>query len=100
MGTERNGPVVGALRVEADDHVMVVTSRGKVIRTTAASISEIGRNTQGVRIIRTGEDERVVAIERIVDREDDAGEAAELAEGAEPAEVVGADEPASEDSDE
>jgi DNA gyrase subunit A len=75
--TERNGPVVGALRVEADDHVMVVTSRGKVIRTKAASISEIGRNTQGVRIIRTGEDERVVAIERIVDRDEEAGESAE-----------------------
>ncbi|MDC0669889.1 DNA gyrase subunit A [Nannocystis radixulma] len=98
--TERNGPVVGTLAVDADDHVMVVTSRGKVIRTTAASISEIGRNTQGVRIIRTGEDERVVAIERIVDREEEAGEAAEPAAGdepgVEPGSEPGADEPADE----
>ncbi|MBZ5708019.1 DNA gyrase subunit A [Nannocystis pusilla] len=90
--TERNGPVVGTLVVDPDDHVMVVTSRGKVIRTTAASISEIGRNTQGVRIIRTGEDERVVAIERIVDREEEAGEAAEPAGEAEPGVDESADE--------
>ncbi|MCY1061272.1 DNA gyrase subunit A [Nannocystis sp. SCPEA4] len=94
--TERNGPVVGTLAVDADDHVMVVTSRGKVIRTTAASISEIGRNTQGVRIIRTGEDERVVAIERIVDREEEAGEAAEPAAGDEPGTEPGTDESADE----
>ncbi len=97
--TERNGPVVSSLRVEPDDHIMVVTSRGKVIRTTVASISEIGRNTQGVRIIRVGEDERVVAIERIVDRDDEeAGETAETAETAEPAEAEAAAEPTPEDS--
>ncbi|HEY8378868.1 MAG TPA: DNA gyrase subunit A [Nannocystis sp.] len=89
----RNGPVVGAIRVEADDHVMVVTSRGKVIRTPVASISEIGRNTQGVRIIRTGEDERVVAIARIVDRDEDAGESGEAAGSG------GGSEPGPEDSD-
>lgn len=90
--TERNGPVVGTLRVEPDDHVIVVTSRGKVIRTPASSISEIGRNTAGVRIIRTGEDERVVAIERIVDHDDDTGEPADI--DADPtAEADGADGP-------
>ena len=94
--TERNGPVVSSLRVEPDDHLMVVTSRGKVIRTTVASVSEIGRNTQGVRIIRVGEDERVVAIERIVDRDDE--EAGETAETAEPAEAEAAAEPTPEDS--
>ena len=99
--TERNGPVVASLRVDADDHVMVVTSRGKVIRTTAASISEIGRNTQGVRIIRIGEDERVVAVERIVDREEEAGEeVGEVGEVGEVVEAVAADEPGEEGGEE
>ena len=89
--TDRNGPVVGALRVEPDDHVMVVTSRGKVIRTTVASISEIGRNTQGVRVIRTGGDERVVAIERIVDRDDDDAAEAEPVEAPAEGDVEGED---------
>jgi DNA gyrase subunit A len=97
--TERNGPVVGTLAVDPDDHVMVVTSRGKVIRTTVASISEIGRNTQGVRIIKVGEEERVVAIERIVDRED--GDADEVDPDAVAAAPEGESEgdPAPEDSD-
>ncbi len=68
----RNGPVVGALEVTEDDQIMVVTSHGKVIRTPVTGISEMGRNTQGVRIIRLskGKDERVVAFERIVDSDD------------------------------
>ncbi|MFY0536558.1 DNA gyrase C-terminal beta-propeller domain-containing protein [Nannocystis pusilla] len=76
---------------------MVVTSRGKVIRTTAASISEIGRNTQGVRIIRIGEEERVVAVERILDREEEAGE--EVAEAVAADETAG-DEPAGDEGGE
>ena len=69
----RNGPVVGSLAVQTDDQIMLVTNRGKVIRTRVAEISAVGRNTMGVRVIRTGEDERVVAIERLVDQ-DDAGD--------------------------
>jgi DNA gyrase subunit A len=49
---------------------MLVTNRGKVIRTRVSEISEVGRNTQGVRVIRTQEEERVVAIERLVDQDD------------------------------
>ena len=52
--SNRNGPVVGSLAVEPDDQIMLVTNRGKVIRTRVAGISEVGRNTQGVRVIRTG----------------------------------------------
>jgi DNA gyrase subunit A len=69
----RNGPVVGSLAVHTDDQIMLVTNRGKVIRTRVSEISEVGRNTQGVRVIRTGEDERVVAIERLVDQDDASG---------------------------
>jgi DNA gyrase subunit A len=64
---ERNGEVVENLLVHPDDHIIVITSQGKVIRTTVDGISVLGRNTQGVRIIRMGEGERVVAAARMLD---------------------------------
>ncbi|MBL9106601.1 MAG: DNA gyrase subunit A [Myxococcales bacterium] len=100
--SSRNGPVVGSLAVEPDDQIMLVTSRGKVIRTRVSEISEVGRNTQGVRVIRTGEDERVVAIERLVDQddaEDDATAAADPSPAdAEPEDAADA-EPDADDGD-
>ncbi len=74
---ERNGPVVATLLVQADDQVMVVTNRGKVIRTPVGGISVLGRNTQGVRIIRMRPGERVVAATRVVESGETAGELAE-----------------------
>jgi DNA gyrase subunit A len=71
--TERNGKVVGSLLVRAEDQLIVVTSAGKVIRTRVDEISVLGRNTQGVRIMRMDANERVVAVARLVDS-DDAGE--------------------------
>ena len=50
--TTRNGRVVDVLSVADDDEVLMVTSRGKIQRVRASDISTIGRNTQGVRIIR------------------------------------------------
>ena len=50
--TARNGRVVDVLSVADDDEVLMVTSRGKIQRIRAADINTIGRNTQGVRIIR------------------------------------------------
>ncbi len=67
---DRNGPVVGNLMVKDDFQLMLVTDRGKVIRTPISGVSELGRNTQGVRIIRTEDAEKVVAIARIVDADD------------------------------
>jgi DNA gyrase subunit A len=55
----RNGDVVGIAAVEGDDQAIVMTSGGQAIRTRMEGISVIGRNTQGVRIIRLGEDEKV-----------------------------------------
>jgi DNA gyrase subunit A len=69
----RNGDVVAALLVHPDDQLLVVTSSGKVIRTRVAEISELGRNTQGVRIMKLGADERVVAATRML-TDDDSGE--------------------------
>ncbi len=63
--SERNGPVVGAVQVEEQDEIMLITDSGTLVRTRVNEVSIIGRNTQGVRIIRTAEDEHVVALQRI-----------------------------------
>jgi DNA gyrase subunit A len=63
--SDRNGPVVGIAMVKPEDEVMLITDRGQTIRTPVEGIRETGRNTQGVKLMRIGEDERVVAIEPI-----------------------------------
>jgi DNA gyrase subunit A len=63
--SERNGPVVGAVQVEEQDEIMLITDNGTLVRTRVSEVSVIGRNTQGVRIIRTIEGEHVVALQRI-----------------------------------
>jgi DNA gyrase subunit A len=67
----RNGNVVGAIYVEDSDDVMLVSDRGILVRTRADGISTSGRNTQGVRLIRLNEQEKLVAIDRIVDEEEE-----------------------------
>ncbi|GLX76810.1 DNA gyrase subunit A [Thalassotalea insulae] len=69
--SERNGPVVGAVQVEDQDEIMLITDNGTLVRTRVNEVSVIGRNTQGVRIIRTAEDEHVVALQRIDEIEED-----------------------------
>jgi DNA gyrase subunit A len=63
--TERNGRMVGALRVGEDDEIMLISSSGTLVRTPVADISIIGRNTQGVRLIRVEEGQRLVGLARI-----------------------------------
>ena len=75
---ERNGNVVDNLLVEDDYQIMVVTSSGKVIRTPVNGISTLGRNTQGVRIMRLDSEERVVALAKMVDSDDEDAEEATI----------------------
>jgi len=73
----RNGSVIGAELVSDDDEIMLITDSGNLVRTTVAGISLLGRNTQGVTLIRLGEGERLVEVERIEGLNgdgDDAGE--------------------------
>jgi len=65
--TKRNGQVIGALLVSENDEFMLITSGGKLVRTRVDEVSLLGRNTQGVRLIRLREGERLVGIERVVD---------------------------------
>lgn len=62
---ERNGAVVGAIHVNEDDEFMLISDQGTLVRTRVNEVSEIGRNTQGVRLIRTMKQERVVGLQRI-----------------------------------
>ena len=63
--SERNGRLVGALQVSADDELMLITSTGTMIRTPVADISTMSRNTQGVRLIRLDDSDRLVGISRV-----------------------------------
>ena len=69
--SERNGPLVRLRLVSEDDELMVITNGGQVIRTRVAVISEIQRNTQGVHVIRLEDDERVVDVEPVAERDED-----------------------------
>ena len=104
--SERNGKVVGAVQVEEQDEIMLITDNGTLVRTRVNEVSVIGRNTQGVRIIRTSETELVVALQRIdeiqSDESDDVIDGT-VAEGTPAVEVntdVVVDSPESEATDE
>jgi len=65
QASDRNGRVVGALQVSADDEVMLISSAGTLVRTPTSEISIMGRNTQGVRLIRLDADDNLVGLERV-----------------------------------
>ena len=91
----RNGKVVNVRPVGDEDHLMLITDGGKIIRIAVGSISVLGRNTQGVRLIRLAEEEHVVGVERLADPETAPSEAEEP-----PATTIMPDEPSDEPSDE
>ena len=70
--SERNGKVVAATLVHADDEIMLITDRGVLVRTRVAEIRELGRATQGVTLIALDEGAQLIGLQRIV--ENDAAE--------------------------
>jgi DNA gyrase subunit A len=66
--SQRNGQVVSILLVEDDDELMLMTDMGKLLRMTVNSISVIGRNTQGVKLIEVSPDERVAGAARLAEK--------------------------------
>ena len=74
--TDRNGPVVAALQVREDSDVMIITGQGKVIRVHSGEIREAGRSTQGVRLLRLEEGDRIAAAAAILEEEEAAATAA------------------------
>ncbi|TRN26241.1 DNA topoisomerase (ATP-hydrolyzing) subunit A [Vibrio furnissii] len=81
--SERNGRVVGAVQADEGDEFMMITNAGTLVRTRVAEVSQVGRNTQGVTLIRTSEDEQVVGLQRIEEIEE-----SELLEGEEGSEMT------------
>ncbi len=81
----RNGATVAALQVQSGHELMLISSTGTLVRTPVRDISVVGRNTQGVRLIRLAEGERLTGIERV--------EALEAGEGTELEENGGAESP-------
>src|SRR5205807_2146624 len=63
--TERNGPVVGVLSVRDGDDIVLITTQGMVNRTHIDEIRVVGRNTQGVRIMNLGEDDKIASIAKV-----------------------------------
>lgn len=59
------------LQVEETDQIMLITDAGTLVRTRVSEVSIVGRNTQGVRLIRTADDEHVVSLERVCDADED-----------------------------
>ncbi|MFZ4787947.1 MAG: DNA gyrase subunit A [Beijerinckiaceae bacterium] len=84
---DRNGPIVGSFPVETSDQIMLVTDGGQLIRCPIEGIRIAGRNTQGVIVFNTADDEKVVSVERVTDtgEDDEAGDAtAEAGDDAQP----------------
>ena len=69
--TDRNGRTVGAIQVADEDEIMLISSNGTLVRTGVADISVMGRNTQGVRLIRVTSGQRLVGLARIESIEED-----------------------------
>ncbi|KQZ74715.1 DNA gyrase subunit A [Rhodanobacter sp. Root561] len=81
--SERNGALVGAVQVTEAHELMLISDQGTLVRTRVAEVSQLGRNTQGVTLIKLPADETLVSVMRL-DAEEDNGEDAE---------IIGADVP-------
>ncbi len=69
QASERNGPLVGAVQLFEGDEIMLISDQGTMVRTRSDEISQLGRNTQGVRVIRLKEGETMVGLARIEEPE-------------------------------
>ncbi|AKX46488.1 DNA gyrase subunit A [Thiopseudomonas alkaliphila] len=101
---ERNGKLVGAIQVLDGEEIMLISDQGTLVRTRVDEISSQSRNTQGVTLIKLGNEEKLVGLERVQepddveDELDSAAESAELIDNPEIADVAGI-EPTADDAD-
>jgi DNA gyrase subunit A len=63
--TERNGRLVGAIQLTEGHEILLISDQGTLVRTRASEVSQVGRNTQGVTLIRVAADEKLIAVERL-----------------------------------
>ena len=71
---KRNGDVIALLQVTAEDHLMLITRNGLIVRIAAGDIRQVGRNTQGVRVVNVSEGDDLVAVARVADTDEEAEE--------------------------
>jgi DNA gyrase subunit A len=69
--SDRNGPLISAIEVSDEDDIMLISDGGTLVRTNAGEISTLGRNTQGVTLIRLRKDEKLVGLQRIEPEDDE-----------------------------
>jgi DNA gyrase subunit A len=101
--SERNGALIGAVQVTGAHELMLISDHGTLVRTRAGEVSLLGRNTQGVTLIRLPEDEKLVSVMRLdaengndaADGDDDAVEGAEVPPGTDAGDGVQPDQPQS-----
>ncbi len=84
QASDRNGPIVGAAQVADGDEIMLISDKGTLVRTRVDEVSVQGRNTQGVRLIRLKDGEKLVGLEAVQDPEEGLSEVNESA-GSQPA---------------
>ncbi len=65
VSNERNGPLVGAVQVQSGEEIMLISDQGTLVRTRVDEVSSLGRNTQGVTLIKLGKNEHLVSLERV-----------------------------------
>jgi len=83
--SERNGDLVGAIQLTEQHEILLISDQGTMVRTRAAEVSQVGRNTQGVTLMRVAEGEKLIAVERVDVLEDESeGEGEAAAEPAQP----------------
>ncbi|MBI5763617.1 MAG: DNA gyrase subunit A [Planctomycetes bacterium] len=98
--TERNGEVVALRSVTDSDELMLITANGIMLRTPISETREIGRATQGVRLIRLDEGDKVVSVARVAKDEEVGGEASQAStEPGSPPTEPGATSPTEPDSE-
>jgi DNA gyrase subunit A len=71
QASDRNGPLVGATQLFSGDEIMLISDQGTMVRTRGDEVSVVGRNTQGVRIIRLKDNENLVSLARIAEPEEE-----------------------------
>jgi DNA gyrase subunit A len=74
--TERNGPLVGAVQLDDSHEIMLISNQGTLVRTRASEVARVGRNTQGVTLIRLPDDESLVGVVAVAALDEEEGDAA------------------------
>ncbi|UTW07469.1 DNA gyrase subunit A [Pseudomonas benzenivorans] len=80
VGNERNGKLVGAVQVLDGEEIMLISDLGTLVRTRASEVSSLGRNTQGVTLIKLAKDEKLVGLERVQEPSEEEDDELEVAD--------------------